>query len=207
MSVSLVAWRKVEMHAFTRALVLSLIVLVLAQPHAQEPPLRLAIAGLVHGHVSGFLRGAQGHKDVEIVGVFDADAALLRKYAESSTLSDSVLFTDLAAMIDRAKPEAIASFTNTFDHPAVVEAAAARRVHVMMEKPLAVSIAHAQRIRLAAEKGNIQAVVTREQPDRDRYTRSRARIGAHRSAREAGDGEALKAHLGGLHLYVCTSTI
>ncbi|MDQ3149575.1 MAG: gfo/Idh/MocA family oxidoreductase, partial [Chloroflexota bacterium] len=48
--------------------------------HAQQPdpPLRLAIAGLVHGHVSGFLRTAQARQDVQIVGVFDADAALLR---------------------------------------------------------------------------------------------------------------------------------
>jgi predicted dehydrogenase len=131
--------------------------------HSQEsPPLRLAIAGLVHGHVSGFLRAAQGRKDVEIVGVFDPDAALLRTYAERYQLADSVLFTDLASLIDRAKPEAVASFTNTQDHPAVVEAAAARRVHVMMEKPLAVSSAHAQRIRRAAEKGNIQVLVNYE---------------------------------------------
>jgi len=132
-------------------------------PLAQKaPPLRLAIAGLVHGHVSGFLRAAQARKDVEIVGVFESDRALLRKYADSNRLSDSVLFTDLAAMIDRAKPDAIASFTSTYDHPAVVEAAAARRVHVMMEKPLAVSNAHAQRIRRAAEKGNIQVLVNYE---------------------------------------------
>ena len=132
-------------------------------PRAQEPPpLRLAIAGLVHGHVSGFLRGAQGRKDVEIVGVFDADAELLRKYGATYKLPDSVLFTDLAALLDRSKPDAIASFTNTFDHPAIVEAAAARRVHVMMEKPLAVSNAHAQRIRRAAEKGNIQVLVNYE---------------------------------------------
>jgi predicted dehydrogenase len=112
--------------------------------------------------VSGFLRGAQGRKDVEIVGVFDADAALLRKYADANKLPDGVLFTDLASMIDRTRPEAVASFTNTFDHPAIVEAAAARRVHVMMEKPLAVSNAHAQRIRRAAEKGNIQVLVNYE---------------------------------------------
>jgi predicted dehydrogenase len=65
-------------------------------------------------------------------------------------------------MIERAKPEAIASFTNTLDHPKVVEAAAARRVHVMMEKPLAVSNADAQRIRAAADKGSIQVLVNFE---------------------------------------------
>jgi scyllo-inositol 2-dehydrogenase (NADP+) len=149
------------MKAVVDALVMFLASLVPAA-HAQEPPLRLAIAGLVHGHVSGFLRAAQGRKDVEIVGVFDADAVLLRKYAERYKLPETALFTDLASMIDRARPEAIASFTNTYDHPAVVEAAASRGVHVMMEKPLAVSNAHAQRIRRAAEKGNIHVLVNYE---------------------------------------------
>jgi predicted dehydrogenase len=86
----------------------------------------------------------------------------LRKYAERYKLADAALFTDLASMIDRARPEAIASFTNTYDHPAVVEAAARRGVHVMMEKPLAVSNAHAERIRRAAEKGNLHVLVNYE---------------------------------------------
>ena len=149
-----------------RATVVFLMLACTAVPlvaRAQEPaPLRLAIAGLVHGHVSGFLRGAEGRKDVEIVGVFDPDAGLLRKYADRFKLPDAALFTDLAAMFERTRPEAVASFTSTFDHPAVVEAAASRGVHVMMEKPLAVSMAHAQRIRRAAEKGGIQVLVNFE---------------------------------------------
>jgi predicted dehydrogenase len=131
-------------------------------PQSPQPPLRLAIAGLVHGHVSGFLRAAQGRQDVEIVGVFEPDAALLRSYGERYKLPASVLFTDLASLFDRAKPEAVAAFTSTLDHPVIVEAAAARRIHVMMEKPLAVSNTHAQRIRRAAEKGGIQVLVNYE---------------------------------------------
>jgi predicted dehydrogenase len=65
-------------------------------------------------------------------------------------------------MIERTKPEAIASFSNTLDHPAIVEVAAARHVHVMMEKPLAVSNADAQRIRRAAAAGQIQVLVNYE---------------------------------------------
>jgi predicted dehydrogenase len=131
--------------------------------HAQPPrPLRLAIAGLVHGHVSGFLRGAQDRKDVEIVGVYDPDAALLGSYGDRYKIPESGRFTSLTEMIDRAKPEAIASFTNTLDHPAVVEAAAARRVHVMMEKPLAVNNADARRISKAAAAGGIQVLVNYE---------------------------------------------
>lgn len=132
------------------------------QTSPAPPPLKLAIAGLVHGHVSGFLRGAQGRSDVEIVGIFDSDAALLRQYGERYKLPASALFTDVATMLDRTKPDAVASFTNTFDHPFVVEAAATRHIDVMMEKPLAVSNTDAQRIKRAADRGGIDVFVNYE---------------------------------------------
>src|SRR4030095_10927032 len=96
------------------------------------------------------------------VGVFDPDVTLQRKYAERNGFADSVLFSDLAAMLDRTKPGAGGTFTNTLDHPVVVEAAAARHIDVMMEKPLAVSIEHAQRIRGAAERSGIDVLVNFE---------------------------------------------
>jgi predicted dehydrogenase len=150
------AMKKACLHAL---LVLALLPVAQAQ---EKGPLRLAIAGLVHGHVSGFLRGAQGRSDVQIVAIFDPDPALLRSYGEQYQIPESTRFTDLQTMLDRVKPEAIASFTNTRDHAAVVEAAAPRHVHVMMEKPLAVSTGDAQRIRRAADAGAIQVLVNYE---------------------------------------------
>jgi predicted dehydrogenase len=133
------------------------------RPSAQDPPpVRLAIAGLVHGHIGSFLRSALRRQDVIVVGVFDNDKELLRRYAQEMKLADDVQFTDLDAMLSRAKPDVVAAFTNTFDHPAVVEAAAAKRIHVMMEKPLAVSMEHAERIRRAAEKSGINVLVNYE---------------------------------------------
>src|SRR4051812_3395011 len=79
---------------------------------AQEKPLRLAIAGLVHGHVSGFLKAAQARPEVQIVGVYEPDPMLLRSYGEKYNLPREALFTDLTQMLDLARPEAIASFTN-----------------------------------------------------------------------------------------------
>jgi scyllo-inositol 2-dehydrogenase (NADP+) len=152
------------MRAMKKACLHALLVLALlpVAPAQETPPLRLAIAGLVHGHVSGFLRGAQGRSDVQIVAIFDPDPALLHRYGEQYRIPESTRFTDLKTMLDRVKPEAIASFTNTRDHTAVVEAAAPRHVHVMMEKPLAVSTGDAQRIRRAAEAGAIQVLVNYE---------------------------------------------
>lgn len=124
--------------------------------------MRLAIAGLVHGHVAGFARLVQKRTDVQIVGIFEPDAALLRSYGDTFHVPESARFTDLGTLLDRTHPEAIASFTNTRDHPMVVETAATRHVPVMMEKPLAVSTDDAERIRRAAASGGIQVMVNYE---------------------------------------------
>jgi predicted dehydrogenase len=139
-------------------------VLVRAQsgPAAEAKPLRLAIAGLVHGHVSGFLQGARPRKDVEIAGVFDPDPALLASYAKTYALAPEILFTDLAAMLDRVKPESVATFTSTYDHAMVVEACARRHIAVMMEKPLAVNMTQARAIEKAARDSGISVMVNYE---------------------------------------------
>jgi len=132
-------------------------------PQAPEgPPLRVAIAGLAHGHVSGFLRGARNRQDIQIAGVFDADAALGARYAKEYGFAADLMFTDLGAMLDRVKPEAVATFTNTYDHAAVVEACAARHIPVMMEKPLATTVAQARAIQKASQRGGIPVMVNFE---------------------------------------------
>ena len=137
---------------------------LLAQaPAASDPkPLRLAIAGLVHGHVSGFLRSYKNSAHLNLVGIFEPDTALRRQYAKQSALPEALFFSDLSKMLDQVKPEAVASFTNTYDHAMVVEACAPRHIHVMMEKPLAVSMEHARAIQRAAESGKIHVIVNYE---------------------------------------------
>ncbi len=124
--------------------------------------LRFDIAGLVHGHVDGFLHAIKNRTDVQLAGIFDPDRALQQEYAKRFGLADSLFFTDLGAMLDKTKPEAVASFTSTFDHPIVVEACAARHIDVMMEKPLAVSMEHARAIQRAAERAGIRVIVNYE---------------------------------------------
>ena len=83
----------------------------------------------MHGHVSGFLKGAQARTDVQIVGVYEPDPMLLRSYGEKYKLAATRRSSPISTqMLDLAKPEAIASFTNTRDHPAIVEAAAPRHL-------------------------------------------------------------------------------
>lgn len=125
---------------------------------AQDKPLRVAIAGLHHGHVSGFLNGARPRTDIQIVALFDSDPALTAKYAKFAP----EVFNDLGKMLDTVKPEAVATFTSTLEHASVVEACAKRHIPVMMEKPLAVDMNEARAIQRAAAAGGIPVMVNYE---------------------------------------------
>jgi predicted dehydrogenase len=133
-----------------------------AGAEGERPPVRLGIVGLVHGHVRGFLDRLRGRTDLQLVGIVDPDAALRDRYRERYGLAPEVAHATVEAMLDAARPEAVAIFTTTYDHPQVVEACAARGVHVMMEKPLAVSMEHARRMADAAGRGRIQVLVNYE---------------------------------------------
>ena len=141
-----------------RPLLLALFALSL---HAE--PLRVAIAGLNHGHVTGFLRAAQARPaDITIVGVWDPEQALLSKYAASHHFQPAQLFTDLNKLLDATKPDAVASFSDTFAHLQIVQAAAPRHIPVMMEKPLAVSTQHARAIQKLSRENNTPVFVNYE---------------------------------------------
>src|SRR5205814_6140468 len=122
-------------------------------------PVRLAIVGLVHGHVRGFLDRLRDRADVALVGIADPDADLRESYRDRYHLRPAILFATPESMLEAVRPDAVAIFTSTFDHPAVVEACAARGVPaVMMEKPLAVSMAHARRkIGRASCRGRVES--------------------------------------------------
>jgi predicted dehydrogenase len=129
---------------------------------AAPKPFRVAIAGLVHGHVDGFISAIKAQDPVQLVGIYEPDTALARSYAERFGLERGMFFTNLATMLDKTSPEAVSIFTSTRDHPAVVAVCASHHVHVMMEKPLAVDMTGARAIRAAATRGHIHVIVNYE---------------------------------------------
>ena len=133
-----------------------------ARAHVQqEPKLRLAIAGLTHDHVHGaFSRLDAG--DISVVGIYEPNTALAERYAAQHHIDRALLFSDFGKMLDTVKPQAVAAFGSIYDHLAVVQAAAPRGVHVMVEKPLAVSVEHANEIQELATKYRIHVLTNYE---------------------------------------------
>ena len=133
-----------------------------AQSPETPPPLRVAIVGLVHGHVHGFLKQYQHRPEIEIVAVVEPDAQLRSRAAARYGFDASRMFADLEQMIGKVRPQAVLVYTNTRDHRGVVETCARHGVHVMMEKPLAVSRDDALAIQRAALSGKIHVLVNYE---------------------------------------------
>ncbi len=129
---------------------------------ARSAPLRVGIVGLVHGHVEGFFQQSLHSPDIQLVGVAEPDQQLLMKYASRYGLDSKVLFAGLEQMLQASHPQAVLVYTNTYDHRSVVEVCARFGVHVMMEKPLAVSLADARAIQQSAAQGRIHVLVNYE---------------------------------------------
>jgi predicted dehydrogenase len=77
-------------------------------------------------------------------------------------LDEKLLFATIEQMLDQARPQAVVTYTDTLDHRKVVEACAKRGIHVMMEKPLAVSLDDARAMQRAADEGKIHVLVNYE---------------------------------------------
>jgi scyllo-inositol 2-dehydrogenase (NADP+) len=125
-------------------------------------PMRVAIAGLVHGHVSGFLQANLHRADIELVGIAEPDRDLAAKYAAEYHLEHSLFFTNLEAMLEKTHPQAVLAYTSTYDHRRVVEICARHGVAVMMEKPMATSLEDAVAMQQAARKAKIPVLVNYE---------------------------------------------
>lgn len=127
---------------------------IILSPVWSQKPVRIGIAGLSHSHVIPLLRN-KDRKDIDIVGIAESNSELAQRYIKEFSLDKSKVFGSLEEMLDKTKPEGVVTFTSIFDHLKVVQACAPRGIHVMVEKPLAVSNKHALAMSKLAKKSGI----------------------------------------------------
>ncbi|GAB3234604.1 Gfo/Idh/MocA family oxidoreductase [Algoriphagus aestuariicola] len=134
---------------------------LLSSAFSQVVPLKIGVAGLHHGHV-GWVFEANERPDVEIVGIAEPNRELAERYAKQHGISMDIVFDSLEEMLEKTKPEAVTGFGATFHHLEIVQICAPRGIHVMVEKPLAVSLAHAQEMAQLARQHEIHLLTNYE---------------------------------------------
>lgn len=130
--------------------------------HAQNAkPFRIGIAGLTHAHVHWIL-GRAHDGDIEIVGIAEANRELAERFLKQYNLPMSLVYPSLAEMLKHTSPEAVTAFNSIDEHLEVVKQCAPKKIHVMVEKPLAVSLDHARQMDALARKHEIQLLTNYE---------------------------------------------
>ncbi len=129
--------------------------------YGQDDPLRVGVVGLTHSHVHGIFN-SEGRGDIKIVGIVEDNDTLVDRYREQYGFDPALVYPTLEAMIAAREPAAVTAFGSIYAHLEIVEYCAPRGIHVMVEKPLAVSLQHAERMRALAEEHNIHLLTNYE---------------------------------------------
>lgn len=126
-----------------------------------KKPFRIAIAGLTHTHVH-WLLGRAKDGDIEIVGIAEANRDLAWRFLKEHGLPMNLLYPSLEELLQKTAPEAVCAFGSIYEHVEVVRKCAPKKIHVMVEKPLAVSLEHAQEMSALARRHNIHLLTNYE---------------------------------------------
>jgi len=152
---------------FTTKILLYIIIVIsfaftnLTAQTSQNKPIRLAIAGMTHGHIKFFFH-SENKTDFTLIGVYEPNHEMALRYAAKFGFDPKLIYDDLDKMLDATKPEAVVAFGSILEHTAVVEACAPRGINVMVEKPLATTVEHAERMERLAKKYNIHLLTDYE---------------------------------------------
>lgn len=127
---------------------------VLSQKNNHSGAVRVVVAGTSHGHAAWILDKAKSD-EMEIVGIYEPDKKLAEKNALKYHLDPALFFNDLDEVLELKKPEAVLAFGSIKEHLFVVQVAAPKGIHIMVEKPLAVNLKDAEQMKSIADKNKV----------------------------------------------------
>lgn len=109
---------------------------------------RLAVLGMAHDHLWGNLEHVAAQPGLQLVGGADPNPVLRERF--TARTGCEAVYASYQELLDACQPDAVFGFCATALHADLVDLCAARGLHVMVEKPMAATLAQASRMRTAA---------------------------------------------------------
>ena len=138
-----------------------LLITITNSAFSQKHPVRVGVVGLTHSHVHWIL-SRPADDNMVIAGIVEPNKDLAQRYTKQHGLSMDLVYNTMEEMITKTKPEAVMAFGTIYDHLKIVETCAPLGIHVMVEKPLAVSLDHAKKMEALAKKYHIHLLTNYE---------------------------------------------
>ncbi len=133
---------------------------IIVSAHTKKP-LQIGVIGLTHTHVHWIFNSEQ-RGDITIAGIVETNKELAQRYAAQYKFSLTKVYGSIAELVRAQKPEAVAAFGTIAEHLQVVQACAPLGIHVMVEKPLSISLTEAKEMQQLAAKHKIHLLVNYE---------------------------------------------
>lgn len=119
--------------------------------------LRIAVLGMAHDHLWSNLDNLAKLDTAELVAGADPNPTLRQRFAERTACDR--LYEDYEKLLDDTEPDGVFAFSATGLHADMVEMCAVRGLPVMVEKPMAATLAQASRMLTASRKYGITLMV------------------------------------------------
>lgn len=115
--------------------------------HQTDPQqqLKVAVVGLSHDHAHEIMRAFRDN-NIQLLGVSEHDNDLVARYKKDYQVPDSLFFADTEAMLSKVTPDVVMAYNPINEHLAVAEICLPKKIPLMVEKPLATTLADAQKM-------------------------------------------------------------
>jgi glucose-fructose oxidoreductase len=120
---------------------------------------RVAGINFDHMHMGDLLRLVATNPHTEIVGICDDDPGRMQSAIRNFRIPADRVFTDVDECLTRTRPDFVILCPATARHAEYVERIAPRKVHMLVEKPFAASLAEADRMIAAARKHRVNLAI------------------------------------------------
>lgn len=117
---------------------------------------KIGVLGMTHDHIWSHVRELAGRDDVTLA-VADPNASLVEKARGEYGVERG--YGDYADLLERERPDAVLIFADSAESVTLVELAASHGKPMMIEKPMADSLAGAERVRVAVNAADVQLLV------------------------------------------------
>lgn len=118
---------------------------------------RVGVVGLIHDHIWGMLRWWKELEGAELVAAADVNPPLLEKIRGEFGVERT--YSSYRQMFEREELDIVTVTVDNAGTADIVEAAAARGLHVMSEKPMAATLDQARRMAEACRKAKVQLMI------------------------------------------------
>lgn len=117
---------------------------------------RIGVLGLTHDHVWGNLQELHESNRGIMVAAADPNQSLLQRVKKSY---DCAVYSDFEAMLKEQQLNAVYVYSDNATGVELTEMAAARGLHVMVEKPMAANLEGADRMLAVAREGEVRLMI------------------------------------------------